>query len=54
MYPMSIFTSTDTPFCVTKPEEKKRKKNKNLVCNITSLIVLEFPFLDEFLTCVNL
>lgn len=33
--------------------QKKRKK-KNLVCNITVLIVLEFPFLDEFLTCENL
>lgn len=35
----------------THTEEKKEKK---LVCNITVLIVLEFPFLDEFLTCENL
>ena len=34
--------------------QKKKKKNKMLVCNFFFLVVLEFPFLDEFLTCVNL
>ena len=35
--------------------QKKRKKNKNLVRkSFFFLVVLEFPFLDEFLTCVNL
>ena len=33
---------------------KEKKKNKMLVCNFFFLVVLEFPFLDEFLTCVNL
>lgn len=57
----SVFTNASGPFQVMESQQMeaifyKRRERETKIWFVSHffLVVLEFPFLDEFLTCVNL